>query len=901
MSNFKEIVMLSVRRLNFARIETTYLTLLTLALLSLCAGPALAQAPGANDWITVNKNFSSHRYVDLDQITPKNVDRLGEVCELDLNEPGWFSSGILKVDSTLYFTTRRMTFAVDARTCHVRWRYINTEEPFPANSNNRGLAYLPGKDGKPDLLFRGTSSGHMLAINADNGQVVWNNPSANPIRLESIIAAPVAHGDKVFVGIATADLGVCGRVMAFNAYTGQELWRYYTVPIQADLEGNVTCEPYAGGAQWTSLTLDPEEGRLYVPVSNPNPDYIRREADKDALFTNAVVALDTDTGERVWYYQAVPADDHDWDLGTAPVLFEVDDQKLLAVAGKNGYAYIVDRTVQSNEYLFRVAGTPMVNTDKPFPLNTEHPPNEDAVRVCPGSIGGAQFTGPSHDPERGAFYVGMNEFCWFYYQYEGYVASGKKAGHLTATDFTPVSETTVDATVTEKEWSTEGGTKPDLSLGNPPRGFVTAFDALGEMLWQYKTPAQVQAGTVATKGGVVFAADTLGFLYAFDAKSGEPKQVLNIGGAVNSGLISYEVGGKQYVAAEVGGLSLNPPGIVRDPVTNELIRPLSTLRLKIFTLDPKPTTPPPTVGRVAITYPRWVPKNVPPAAKALEEIQPVIAGDLLYSAVCVACHGQNGAGSAYPTLKRQSVILTDYDNLTEFFETITPPMPKLYPGLLSDEDIGHLVAYFTALEAKGVLEKQVPYKLPFKPDGPGAWPDIYSVMVHPRCINCHTMTDYPRQEDVRHPHFYGVVRGSHTGLNANRGSAVRRCTDCHGDQNNPDTGVPGAENWHLAPLEFAWESEPNVAMDSATLCHLLKQNSPDLESTLEHLRTPLVEWSFNPGNDLYGIPRTTPPLTHEELLEAVTIWFEEGQPCPPLTEKDREQDGAAPPPNTMTK
>jgi PQQ-like domain len=180
--------------------------------------PSAAQpAWRADDWITINKDYSSQRYVDLDQITPNNVSQLNEVCEINLNEPSWFSSGILKIGRTLYVTTRRMTYAIDGATCGLRWRYVLNDDALkvgnPGSSNQRGVAYLDG------ALFRGTADGRLIALNAKTGQLLWQIQNGNQDKGESIIAAPIAWEGKVFVGIATADFGVRGDGPIFR-------WRF---------------------------------------------------------------------------------------------------------------------------------------------------------------------------------------------------------------------------------------------------------------------------------------------------------------------------------------------------------------------------------------------------------------------------------------------------------------------------------------------------------------------------------------------------------------------------------------------------------------------------------------------------------------------------------------------------
>src|SRR5215472_6087596 len=148
--------------------------------------PMVAWVDGREEWITINQNYSSQRYVDLDQITPANVDRLKEVCELQLNEPAWFNSGLLMVGRTLYATTLRGTYALDAETCELRWRHVIEFKGRAANIANRGPGYLDG------VIYRGSGDGRVIALNAETGKVLWDVQGADPTRAESFISAPIA-------------------------------------------------------------------------------------------------------------------------------------------------------------------------------------------------------------------------------------------------------------------------------------------------------------------------------------------------------------------------------------------------------------------------------------------------------------------------------------------------------------------------------------------------------------------------------------------------------------------------------------------------------------------------------------------------------------------------------------
>ena len=156
--------------------------LLTFA--AVLAPGAFAQTSGdwirSDDWITIDKDYSSQRYVDLDQITPANVGKLKEVCEIRLNELIPFSTGILKVGGTLYVNTARFTVAFDATTCAKRWQYTVEFVGHNVGNNNRGSAYLNGK------IFRGAPDGQLIALDAKTGEKLWSVPTRKTGHIRNI-------------------------------------------------------------------------------------------------------------------------------------------------------------------------------------------------------------------------------------------------------------------------------------------------------------------------------------------------------------------------------------------------------------------------------------------------------------------------------------------------------------------------------------------------------------------------------------------------------------------------------------------------------------------------------------------------------------------------------------------
>jgi hypothetical protein len=166
-------------------------------------------------------------------------------------------------------------------------------------------------------------------------------------------------------------------------------------------------------------------------------------------------------------------------------------------------------------------------------------------------------------------------------------------------------------------------------------------------------------------------------------------------------------------------------------------------------------------------------------------------------------------------------------------------------------------------------------------DGLAAWEQVYSVLTSPRCINCHTATNYPQQGDDRHRHFANVVRGGHEG----RGVPALNCAGCHQQVNADSTGAPGGPNWHLAPLSMRWQDTSDRPLSSAAVCRAVTDRSRnenmDGPALLKHHEgAALVLWAWNPGRRPDGTMRTLPPLTHAEFVNATRVWVEAGTPCP---------------------
>ena len=212
----------------------------------------------------------------------------------------------------LYFTTYNTTYAVDASTCALKWKY---SRPGPAGGLgvNRGAAYLDGK------LFRGTGDAHIFALDAATGKPAWDATLGDPASGDSVPMAPLAWNGMVFAGNAGGDnFAVTGRIYALSAADGHQLWRFNVVPdsgpARATWKNLSDRNPPTGGATWTSYSLDPEAGVLWVSTGNVAPDFLLALHPGDNLYTTSVIALDAKTGTLLRYVQPVKNDFHDWDM-----------------------------------------------------------------------------------------------------------------------------------------------------------------------------------------------------------------------------------------------------------------------------------------------------------------------------------------------------------------------------------------------------------------------------------------------------------------------------------------------------------------------------------------------------------------------------------------------------------
>lgn len=502
-------------------------SLLALILFTACASAPGLSGPFAADWPSYNGTLDGMRYSQLAQITSANASSLNRVCTFDTGENMSMQSGPVVVSGVLYLTTDTSTYAVDAATCRRIWHTARSYQPIGFLKNNHGVAYMNGR------LFRVHGGVHAYALDAATGRVLWD-VSFRERDGESAPMAPIAWNGLVFIGNAGGDnIGVQGHVHALNAETGREVWRFDVIPdsgaARATWPSGANATPPTGGGMWSSFTLDPAAGILYVPAGNPAPDFMPHLREGANLYTNSVLALDARTGRFLDFVQVLDGrrDWHDWDVSATPALIRTRaGRSLLALAGKDGLLHGIRPSPMRIEWSVPI--TTRENVDARLTHTT-------ATRFCPGTQGGTEWNGPAYNPQQNLVYAGAVDWC--------------TRIRLVHPDSVP-NPLPMDFT------GHRDGGFGDFDPKTQWKGWITATDPdAGAVRWRYQAATPILAAVTTTAGGVVFTGDMNGNLIVLDAASGRLLHQVQTGAPIGAGIITYAVGGRQYVAVAGGSIS----------------------------------------------------------------------------------------------------------------------------------------------------------------------------------------------------------------------------------------------------------------------------------------------------------------------------------------------------------
>jgi PQQ-dependent dehydrogenase (methanol/ethanol family) len=528
---------------------------LSLLLLGAVASSLSAQA----NWTTYGGNDWNQRYSTLTQLNTVNVRTLVPrmVFQTGISRLGSFENTPIVVDNMMYVTTPYNTaIAYDLNTGKQVWRYEHKlgTTIFCCGPNNRGVA-VHGPH-----VYMGTLDARLVALDRMTGEVVWDIEVADPAFGYSITHAPLVIGDNVIVGVSGGEYGIRGHVTAYNAVSGEQVWRWYSIPAPkgdptfdevapngwwgtwpthtpdgADLHRNVAQEKgdsakfgdawtRGGGGVWMTPAYDKQLNMIYVAVGNPSPDLDGGVRPGDNLYTDCVVAIDASTGKTKWYYQTVPHDVWDLDAVSPPVVTTIAGKKVVVHAGKTAWVYVLDAAT----------GKLVRRTDNFTPQeNMFALPSAQGTRMLPGANGGSEWSPIAVDPRLNyAFVAGLHQPM----NYITHNAPWEKGRLWLGSAFVAIPG--------EEQW----GTYTAINL------------ATGKVAWQNKVPQPMMGGGLATAGGLTFTGEGNGNFNAFDSRTGKLLWQFNGGAGCNSAAMSFTFKGEQFVAVACGGnFQLNFP------------------------------------------------------------------------------------------------------------------------------------------------------------------------------------------------------------------------------------------------------------------------------------------------------------------------------------------------------
>ncbi|HLF11649.1 MAG TPA: PQQ-dependent dehydrogenase, methanol/ethanol family [Gammaproteobacteria bacterium] len=529
-------------------------------LLLAAAGGAQAQvtferllnaADEPHNWLTYSGTYQSQRHSLLRQIRPSNVEDLELKWVFQAQSLENFETTPLVVDGIMYLTEAPNTaVALDAESGRLFWRYQYnpSAEARPCCGRvNRGLAILG------DKVFMAAIDSELIAIDAKTGQPVWQRSIADPSLGYAMTLAPLVVKDQVIVGVAGGEYGIRGFIAAYDADTGDELWRFYTIPAPGE-PGFETWQDggdawqHGGASVWLTGSYDPELNVTYWGIGNPGPDWNPAQRPGDNLYSDSVVALDADTGELKWHFQFTPNDDYDYDAVQIPVLVDlqtadVTSGKLMLWGNRNGFFYVLDRVTGTF-----VRGNPFVKVnwargldESGRPIETPQPPG--AV-TFPGVQGGTNWYSPSYSPNTELFYLSAweNYGSTFGAQEADYQPGRVFLGGWPGSPIPGAANLPGIRRGPINNWTE--------AVGN---GAVIAIDPkTGEQRWRFPTTDVSSSGILTTASDLLFTGSREGFFYALDAQTGGLLWRTSLGGQGANGPISYAVDGTQYVAVASG-------------------------------------------------------------------------------------------------------------------------------------------------------------------------------------------------------------------------------------------------------------------------------------------------------------------------------------------------------------
>jgi quinohemoprotein ethanol dehydrogenase len=600
------------------------------------------------NWMTWGRTYTEQRFSPLDQINDGNVDGLGLAWYFDLETDRAIEGTPLVIDGIMYVTSAwTVTYALDAATGALIWSYDpRVPAEWGGNSccgvGSRGLAAWEGK------IIIATLDGRLIALDAANGEPIWTTQTFSKDFPYAITGAPRVFDGRVLIGNGGAELGVRGYVTAYDADTGEQLWRFYTVPgnpangfesraleMAAETWNGEWWKWGGGGTVWDSIVYDPELDYIFVGVGNGSPwvQAYRSPGGGDNLFLASIVAVEAATGEYVWHYQEAPGEQWDFTATQPMILADLEiegrERRVLMQAPKNAFFYVLDREtgelISAEEFapnfwashVDLATGRPVIN---PVALYDTEP-----VLMTPAPPGAHNWQPMSFSPLTGLVYFPAQE-VWMPYARDP--------------DFP------VDAPRTFRIGNGWGGAlgeagRAAMALGaERARGWLTAWDPVRQReAWRVDYSGTGSGGVLATAGNLVVQGTVDDTVAIYRAADGEKLWEALVNTEPAAGPISYAVDGVQYIAVNAGMHGMARAGFGAGPVLRAGGRVLA------FRLGGTAALPP-LVRTSALTPP-------PPALDVEDDV--LERGNAAYHRVCAGCHGMRAVGGGViPDLRYMS-------------------------------------------------------------------------------------------------------------------------------------------------------------------------------------------------------------------------------------------------------
>ena len=524
-----------------------------------------------NDWVMPTGDYANQRYSQLKQITAQNVRNL---------QVAWtFSTGVLRghegaplvIGNVMYVHEPfpNPVYALDLNNdAKILWKYEPKQDPnvipvMCCDTVNRGLAYADGK------IFLHQADTTLVALDAKDGKVVWQAKNGDPSKGQTGTSAPIVVKDKVLVGISGGEFGVQCHVTAYDLKTGKQVWRAFsegpddellvdpekTTDLGKPIGKDSSLKTWqgdqwkiGGGCTWGWISYDPQLNLIYYGSGNPST-WNPKQRPGDNKWSMTIWARNPDNGVAKWVYQMTPHDEWDFDGVNEMILADLNiggaARKVLVHFDRNGFGYTLDRT--NGELLVAEKFDPKVNwatkvdmdkNSKTYgrPLvvpqySTEHNGEDvNSKGVCPAALGSKDEQPAAFSPQTGLFYVPTNHVCMDYEPFKVSYTAGQPYVGATLSMYPPPGE---------------------KNMGN----FIAWDAATGKIKWSVPEQFSVWSGALATAGGVVFYGTLEGYLKAVDAKTGKELYKFKTPSGIIGNVMTYEHGGKQYVAvlSGVGG------------------------------------------------------------------------------------------------------------------------------------------------------------------------------------------------------------------------------------------------------------------------------------------------------------------------------------------------------------